>query len=240
ESSLKAALGPLLREVVLFDRYVGPGLEPGSKSLAMGLILQDVSRTLTDRDADQAVAGALEALARDCGARLRARFALDTAVYRGGYGTDQGRNGRASVRRGRFEQARGQGIRGLLLRCVEGGAGAWAAGQAVGLRQFRPAPQEPAAGAQPQDRRGDSDLRPHGGDLPSRPEAEGAGGSLCWIQAVTANSRRSRPSATSPSVKSASCATSSRTCCATGRRNSPASSRSSGAATGATTSAMTC
>ncbi|KAA2283903.1 phenylalanine--tRNA ligase subunit beta [Arenimonas fontis] len=71
ENSLKAALGPQLREVVLFDRYVGPGLEPGSKSLAMGLILQDVSRTLTDRDADQAVAGALEALARDCGARLR-------------------------------------------------------------------------------------------------------------------------------------------------------------------------
>ena len=71
EASLRAALGPVLREVVLFDRYVGPGLEPGSKSLAMGLILQDVSRTLTDRDADQAVATALEALAKDCGARLR-------------------------------------------------------------------------------------------------------------------------------------------------------------------------
>jgi phenylalanyl-tRNA synthetase beta chain len=64
-------LGPLLREVRLFDRYVGPGLDSGSKSLAMGLILQDVSRTLTDRDADQAVATALEALAKDCGARLR-------------------------------------------------------------------------------------------------------------------------------------------------------------------------
>ena len=71
ETSLQAALGPLLREVRLFDRYVGPGLDEGSKSLAMGLILQDVSRTLTDRDADQAVATALEALARDCGARLR-------------------------------------------------------------------------------------------------------------------------------------------------------------------------
>jgi phenylalanyl-tRNA synthetase beta chain len=71
EASLHAALGPLLREVRLFDRYVGPGLDSGSKSLAMGLILQDVSRTLTDRDADQAVATALEALARDCGARLR-------------------------------------------------------------------------------------------------------------------------------------------------------------------------
>lgn len=71
EASLQAALGPLLREVRLFDRYVGPGLDSGSKSLAMGLILQDVSRTLTDRDADQAVATALEALAKDCGARLR-------------------------------------------------------------------------------------------------------------------------------------------------------------------------
>ena len=70
-ASLETALGPLLREVVLFDRYVGPGLDSGSKSLAMGLILQDVSRTLTDRDADQAVATALEALAKDCGARLR-------------------------------------------------------------------------------------------------------------------------------------------------------------------------
>lgn len=71
QASLQAALGPLLREVRLFDRYVGPGLDSGSKSLAMGLILQDVSRTLTDRDADQAVATALEALAKDCGARLR-------------------------------------------------------------------------------------------------------------------------------------------------------------------------
>ena len=70
-TSLETALGPLLREVRLFDRYVGPGLDSGSKSLAMGLILQDVSRTLTDRDADQAVATALEALAKDCGARLR-------------------------------------------------------------------------------------------------------------------------------------------------------------------------
>jgi phenylalanyl-tRNA synthetase beta chain len=56
---------------VLFDQYRGPGLETGTKSLAMGLILQDVSRTLTDQDADQAVSEALRALATDCGARLR-------------------------------------------------------------------------------------------------------------------------------------------------------------------------
>lgn len=71
ETSLRAALGPLLREVTVFDRYAGKGLETGIKSLAMGLILQDVSRTLTDRDAEQAVQSALAALERDCGARLR-------------------------------------------------------------------------------------------------------------------------------------------------------------------------
>ena len=71
ESSLRGALGGLLRDVKVFDRYAGKGLETGVKSLAMGLILQDVSRTLTDLDVDQAVQAALAALERDCGARLR-------------------------------------------------------------------------------------------------------------------------------------------------------------------------
>jgi phenylalanyl-tRNA synthetase beta chain len=71
ETSLRRALGPLVRELRLFDVYHGPGLEPGTKSLAMGLILQDVSRTLTDHDVDRAVADAVAALQRDCGARLR-------------------------------------------------------------------------------------------------------------------------------------------------------------------------
>ena len=71
EAGLRAALGARLRELVLFDRYVGPGLDAGSRSLAIGLILQDVSRTLTDLDADQAVGDAVAALARDHGARLR-------------------------------------------------------------------------------------------------------------------------------------------------------------------------
>jgi phenylalanyl-tRNA synthetase beta chain len=70
-SSLFSALTERLRDVVVFDQYRGPGLEKGSKSLAMGLILQEVSRTLTDADADQAVAEALAAVARDCNATLR-------------------------------------------------------------------------------------------------------------------------------------------------------------------------
>jgi len=71
EESLRRALGGLLRAVLPFDQYQGPGLEIGFKSLAMGLILQDASRTLIDLDADKAVAAALAALDRDCGAKLR-------------------------------------------------------------------------------------------------------------------------------------------------------------------------
>ena len=70
-TSLKTTLKGLLQDVVLFDQYRGTTLEVGTKSLAMGLILQDVSRTLTDVDADRAVQDALSALARDCGATLR-------------------------------------------------------------------------------------------------------------------------------------------------------------------------
>jgi phenylalanyl-tRNA synthetase beta chain len=71
EGSLQRALGERLQDVLLFDEYRGPGLETGTKSLAMGLILQEVSRTLTDSEADGAVAEALEALGRECGARIR-------------------------------------------------------------------------------------------------------------------------------------------------------------------------
>jgi phenylalanyl-tRNA synthetase beta chain len=71
ESCLWRSLGARLQTIVLFDQYRGPGLEKGAKSLAMGLILQDVSRTLTDQDADQAVSAALAALVTECGARIR-------------------------------------------------------------------------------------------------------------------------------------------------------------------------
>ncbi len=71
EATLKAAAGPLLRGVQLFDRYTGPGVEPGQKSLAMGLILQDNSRTLTDREVDEAIAGVVDAITREHGARIR-------------------------------------------------------------------------------------------------------------------------------------------------------------------------
>jgi len=70
-ATIRQAAGALLREVVLFDRYVGQGVEPGFKSLAMGLILQDTSRTLTDRDVDAVVASVVAAVEREHGARIR-------------------------------------------------------------------------------------------------------------------------------------------------------------------------
>ncbi len=71
EQTVRAVAGPLLRQVLLFDRYVGPGVESGQKSLAMGLILQDNTRTLNDRDVDLVVAETVAALAREHGARIR-------------------------------------------------------------------------------------------------------------------------------------------------------------------------
>lgn len=70
-ATVRQAAGPLLRELNLFDRYVGRGVEPGFKSLAMGLILQDKSRTLTDRDVDAVVAEAVTAIEREHHARIR-------------------------------------------------------------------------------------------------------------------------------------------------------------------------
>ncbi|TWI05044.1 phenylalanyl-tRNA synthetase beta subunit [Luteimonas cucumeris] len=69
--TVRRAAGGALRDLRLFDRYQGPGVETGFKSLAMGLILQDESRTLTDRDVDAMVADVTAALLRDHDARIR-------------------------------------------------------------------------------------------------------------------------------------------------------------------------
>ena len=71
EQTVRASLGERLKSLTLFDRYSGKGVEAGRKSLAMGLILQDASRTLTDVDADQCVGDAVSALEKACKAKLR-------------------------------------------------------------------------------------------------------------------------------------------------------------------------
>ena len=71
ETVVRDAIGETLSDVVLFDRYAGTNLGRNVKSLAMGLILQDRYRTLTDQDADRSVALAVAALESVCKAKLR-------------------------------------------------------------------------------------------------------------------------------------------------------------------------
>ncbi|WP_295385847.1 phenylalanine--tRNA ligase subunit beta [uncultured Thiodictyon sp.] len=69
--AIRAAAGELLRDLVLFDVYAGSKLAAGQKSLALGLILQVSSQTLTDQVVDDLVGRVLARLGSDFGARLR-------------------------------------------------------------------------------------------------------------------------------------------------------------------------
>ncbi|MEO7064281.1 MAG: phenylalanine--tRNA ligase subunit beta [Dokdonella sp.] len=71
EALIREAIGGSLSEIILFDRYADANLGTGIKSLAIGLILQDRSRTLTDQDADRCMALAVAALESGCKAKLR-------------------------------------------------------------------------------------------------------------------------------------------------------------------------
>ena len=67
-----AAVAPaLIREVRIFDIYRGKGIEAGRKSVALGLILQETSRTLTDKDADAVVGATVAMLEQQFAAELR-------------------------------------------------------------------------------------------------------------------------------------------------------------------------
>jgi phenylalanyl-tRNA synthetase beta chain len=61
----------LLRHIRVFDVYRGPGVETGRKSVALGLIFQDITRTLTDEDADRAVASVVADLRVSLNAKIR-------------------------------------------------------------------------------------------------------------------------------------------------------------------------
>jgi phenylalanyl-tRNA synthetase beta chain len=66
-----AAAPDLLRDLILFDVYQGEKIEPGRKSLALGLILQASSQTLTDMEVEGTIGRVLERLASELGATLR-------------------------------------------------------------------------------------------------------------------------------------------------------------------------
>jgi phenylalanyl-tRNA synthetase beta chain len=67
----RAAGGPLLRSVHVFDMYHGPGLPEGFKSVALGLIFQDYSRTLNVEEVDAAVGEITASVSAQLGASVR-------------------------------------------------------------------------------------------------------------------------------------------------------------------------
>jgi len=71
EATIADATGALLRHLVLFDVYRGKGVPSGRKSLAIGLILQDSSRTLTDVDVEECIERAVGRLSQELNAELR-------------------------------------------------------------------------------------------------------------------------------------------------------------------------
>jgi phenylalanyl-tRNA synthetase beta chain len=60
-----------LTNIELFDVYVGEGIDSGRKSLALGLTLQDLSRTLKDNEVEQELEHILSNLNKKLGATLR-------------------------------------------------------------------------------------------------------------------------------------------------------------------------
>ena len=65
------AASSLLKQLSLFDVYRGPGIESGRKSVALGLILQEKDRTLTDEDTDRVIAAVRASLGEGLGAQFR-------------------------------------------------------------------------------------------------------------------------------------------------------------------------
>ncbi|WP_428355376.1 phenylalanine--tRNA ligase subunit beta [Methyloprofundus sp.] len=61
----------LIQDVMVFDIYRGQGVEQGYKSIALALIMQDATQTLTDSEIDAIVNRVLDALSNKLSAKLR-------------------------------------------------------------------------------------------------------------------------------------------------------------------------
>jgi len=68
---ISQAAGELLVNLELFDEYRGEGIDSGRKSLALGLTLQDSSRTLKDKAVDAILDRVVGALSSELAAQLR-------------------------------------------------------------------------------------------------------------------------------------------------------------------------
>jgi phenylalanyl-tRNA synthetase beta chain len=60
-----------IKDILVFDVYRGEGVEKGYKSVALGLILQDMVQTLTETEIDAIFTKVLERLNINIKAKLR-------------------------------------------------------------------------------------------------------------------------------------------------------------------------
>ena len=70
-AQVRGSGGNLLKETGVFDVYRGAGLPNGFKSVALSLIFQDNSRTLTDQEVEAAVGAVTQRLQSQFGATIR-------------------------------------------------------------------------------------------------------------------------------------------------------------------------
>ncbi len=68
---IRSTIPEQLQDIKLFDVYRGKGIDSGRKSLALGLILQESSRTLVDQEADRAIEWVIVRLKKELDASLR-------------------------------------------------------------------------------------------------------------------------------------------------------------------------
>ncbi len=71
QQAIQAAASDMLQNIEIFDIYTGKGVEEGRKSVALGLILQDFSRTLTDTDVETEVENIVSTVKQKFAATLR-------------------------------------------------------------------------------------------------------------------------------------------------------------------------
>jgi phenylalanyl-tRNA synthetase beta chain len=69
--SIKALAGDRLERCIIFDQYRGPGVEKDCRSVSIGLIIRDVSRTLTESDVEEITKTILSGLSEQFDAKLR-------------------------------------------------------------------------------------------------------------------------------------------------------------------------
>jgi len=70
-AAVRGIVPGFVKEVEVFDLYRGKGVDPGQKSLALRIVMQDTDRTLTDSEVEAVVASVRGHLSQKFQARAR-------------------------------------------------------------------------------------------------------------------------------------------------------------------------